>query len=54
MSEQNPKRIGDDLVISDVHSRGQGAAWLCGTVAGHHFEALMFQEHAVAPTAIAL
>ena len=39
--------IGDDLRITKTTRRAAGAGtWTIGTVAGHHFEGLVFPEHA--------
>ena len=43
----NATEIADDLVITKHTRRCAGVgAWLCGTVAGHGFQALVFPEHA--------
>lgn len=49
---ERPKatEIGDDLVITKTTRRASGGGtWVCGTIAGHRFEALVFPEHADCP-----
>ena len=42
--------LGHDLVITKATCRTAGAGtWECGTLAGHHFDALVFPEHADDP-----
>jgi hypothetical protein len=42
--------LGDDLVITKVNDRNAfGGSWVCGTIAGHRFNALVFTEHAEDP-----
>jgi hypothetical protein len=39
--------IGDDLRITKTTRRAAGGGtWVCGTIAGHRFDALVFAEHA--------
>ena len=39
--------LGDDLEITKTTRRASGGGtWVCGTIAGHHFDALVFLEHA--------
>jgi hypothetical protein len=39
--------LGDDLRITKTTRRGAGnGTWVCGTIAGHRFDALVFPEHA--------
>ncbi len=39
--------VGDDMVIMKTTRRAAGAGtWATGTIAGHHFEGLVFPEHA--------
>jgi hypothetical protein len=39
--------LGDDLHITKISRRASGAGkWVCGTIAGHRFDALVFSEHA--------
>ncbi len=39
--------LGDDLRITKTSRRASGGGtWVCGTVAGHRFDALVFPEHA--------
>jgi hypothetical protein len=39
--------IGDDLEITKIGRRRQcGGTWICGTIAGYRFSALVFPEHA--------
>jgi hypothetical protein len=39
--------VGDDLHITKVTRRaGGGGTWVCGRLAGHRFDALVFPEHA--------
>jgi len=42
--------LGRDLRITKTTRRAAGAGtWVIGTVSGHHFEALVFPEHAECP-----
>ncbi|HEV2971769.1 MAG TPA: hypothetical protein VGY55_17475 [Pirellulales bacterium] len=42
--------LGDDLVITKTTRRASDAGtWVCGTIAGHRFDALVFPEHAENP-----
>jgi hypothetical protein len=42
--------VGFDFEITRVTRRAAGAGtWVCGTLSGHRFEALMFPEHADNP-----
>src|SRR5574337_1521081 len=39
--------MGDDLTITRTTRRASGGGtWVCGTLAGHRFDALVFPEHA--------
>jgi len=39
--------LGDDLRITKTTRRAAGnGTWVCGTIAGHRFDALVFPEHA--------
>jgi hypothetical protein len=39
--------LGDDLRITKTTRRASGGGtWVCGTIAGHRFDALVFPEHA--------
>ena len=39
--------LADDLRITKTTRRASGGgAWVCGTIAGHRFDALVFPEHA--------
>ena len=39
--------LGDDLQITKTTRRASGGGtWVCGTIAGHRFDALVFSEHA--------
>jgi len=43
----NDLDLGDDLRITKTTRRAAGAGtWVCGTIAGHRFDALVFPEHA--------
>lgn len=49
-SGTNDLGIGDDLEITKTTRRAAGSGtWVCGTVAGHRFDALVFPEHAENP-----
>jgi hypothetical protein len=42
--------VGHDLEITTVTQRVAAAGtWVCGTLSGHRFEALVFPEHAANP-----
>ena len=42
--------LGADLVITKTTRRSAGAGtWICGTIHGHRFDALVFPEHAENP-----
>ncbi len=42
--------LGDDLRITKTTRRAAGAGtWVCGTIAGRRFDALVFPEHADNP-----
>jgi hypothetical protein len=42
--------MGDDLTITKTTRRASGAGtWVCGTLNGHRFDALVFPEHAEVP-----
>lgn len=42
--------LGDDLVFTNTSRRASGAGtWVCGTIHGHRFDALVFPDHAVNP-----
>ena len=42
--------LGDDLVITKTTRRASGGGtWVCGTIAGYRFDALLFPEHAECP-----
>ena len=48
--ETNDLELGDDLRITKTTRRAAGAGtWVCGTIAGHRFDALVFPEHADNP-----
>ena len=48
--EINDLDLGDDLTITKMSRRAAGAGtWVCGTIAGHCFDALVFPEHAENP-----
>ena len=45
--ENDDLDIGDDLEITKSTRRGSGGGtWVCGTLHGHRFDALVFPEHA--------
>ena len=49
-SEINDLDLGDDLAITKMTRRASGGGtWVCGTIAGHRFDALVFPEHAENP-----
>ena len=42
--------VGHDLEITKVTRQAAGAGtWVCGTMSGHRFDALVFPEHAANP-----
>src|SRR5947199_9749482 len=42
--------VGHDLEITKTTRRASGGgAWVCGTMSGHRFDALVFSEHADNP-----
>jgi len=42
--------LGDDLQITKTTRRASGGGtWVCGTIAGYRFDALVFPEHAECP-----
>ncbi len=46
----NAYELGDDLVITKTTRRASGGGtWVCGTIAGYRFNALVFAEHAECP-----
>ena len=48
--EINDLDLGDDLRITKKTRQAAGAGtWVCGTIAGHRFDALVFPEHAENP-----
>ena len=49
-SDINDLELGDDLHITKISRRASGGGtWVCGTIAGHRFDALVFPEHAENP-----
>jgi len=49
-SDCHDHELGDDLNITKVSRRASGAGtWVCGTIADHRFDALVFPEHAENP-----
>ena len=49
-SDCHDHELGDDLNITKVSRRASGAGtWVCGTIADHRFDALVFPEHAGNP-----
>src|SRR5690242_10545631 len=49
-SDTNDLDLGDDLHITKKTRQAAGAGtWVCGTIAGHRFDALVFSEHAENP-----
>ena len=50
MTSQNEREdldVGHDLEITRTTRRAAGAGtWVCGTLSGHRFDALVFPEHA--------
>ena len=52
MNATNPDDldVGHDLEIKKVTRQAAGAGtWVCGTLSGHRFDALVFPEHADCP-----
>jgi len=52
MNATNPEDldVGFDLEITQTTRRAAGAGtWVCGTLSGHRFDALVFPEHADNP-----
>ena len=52
MNATNPEDldVGFDLEITKTSRRASGAGtWVCGTLCGHRFDALVFPEHADNP-----
>jgi hypothetical protein len=46
-SDTNDLELGDDLRITKKTRQAAGAGtWVCGTIAAHRFDALVFPEHA--------
>ena len=46
----NEADLGDDLKITKITRRAAGnGTWVCGTIAGYRFDALVFPEHAESP-----
>jgi hypothetical protein len=46
----NDLDLGEDLQITRTTRRVSGrGTWICGTIAGHRFDALVFPEHAEVP-----
>lgn len=41
--------LGHDLQFTKTFRRKVGGTWVCGTLHGHRFEALVFPEHAENP-----
>ncbi|HEV3417348.1 MAG TPA: hypothetical protein VG056_11055 [Pirellulales bacterium] len=49
-ADLNDLDLRDDLTITKTTRRASGAGtWVCGTIAGHRFDALVFPEHAENP-----
>ena len=47
MTANDETELGDDLEITRVARRASGSgAWVCGTLNGHRFDALVFPQHA--------
>jgi hypothetical protein len=47
MTHENDYDLGDDLEIMKASRRASGGGtWVCGTLQGHCFDALVFPEHA--------
>jgi len=52
MNATNPEDldVGFDLAITETTRRASGGGiWVCGTLCGHRFDALVFPEHAANP-----
>ncbi len=50
MTTNDDQDVGFDLEITKVSRQAAGAGtWVCGTLSGHRFEALVFPEHAADP-----
>jgi hypothetical protein len=50
VSDCHDLELGDDLHITKISRRASGTGtWVCGTIAGHRFDALVFPEHADNP-----
>jgi hypothetical protein len=46
----NDLDLGEDLQITETTRRASGSGtWVCGTIHGHRFQALVFPEHAENP-----
>ena len=49
-NDANDLDLGDDLVITQTGRQAAGAGtWVCGTIRGHRFDALVFPQHAENP-----
>jgi hypothetical protein len=49
-SDHNDLDLGDEFRITKTTRQAAGAGtWVCGTIAAHRFEALVFPEHAENP-----
>jgi hypothetical protein len=49
-ADSNDLDLGYDLEITKTTRRASGAGtWVCGTIAGHRFDALVFPENAENP-----
>jgi len=47
MTVNDETELGDDLEITKVTRRASaGGTWVCGTLNGHRFDALVFPQHA--------
>jgi len=47
MTSHDDLDLGDDLEITKITRRASGGGtWICGRLAGHRFDALVFPEHA--------
>jgi hypothetical protein len=50
MTTNDDLDVGFDLEFTKVTRQAAGAGtWICGTLSGHRFEALVFPEHAADP-----
>jgi hypothetical protein len=50
MTTDDDLDVGFDLEITKITRQAAGAGtWVCGTLSGHMFEALVFPEHAANP-----